>query len=125
MEETEGTTKDVFGPQSLNTLKVDMHGYLDLEAMDEDSSKGEVRDAYDEELGAEDKHTATVKTIELAAVGNFTDEGPESPPPGNGLQPNKEGTFTVSTLLRALMILPQEQQRQHAMKQPEITPLQR
>ena len=66
MEETEGTTKDVFGPQSLNTLKVDMHGYLDLEAMDEDSSKGEVRDAYDEELGAEDEHTATVKTIELA-----------------------------------------------------------
>ena len=119
----EGLTKDVFGPQSLNTLKVDVCGYLDLKAMDEDSSKGEARDAYDEELGAEDKRTATVKTIELAAVGNFTDEGLESPPPGDGLQPNEEGTFTIGTLLRALMILPQEQQQQHTMKRPEITAL--
>ena len=43
-----------------------MHRYLDLEATDEDSGEGEVMDAYDEELGAEDKHMATVKTVELA-----------------------------------------------------------
>ena len=58
--------KVIFSPQSLNTLKVDVRGYLDLEAVDEDSSEGEARDAYDEELGAEDECMATVKTIELA-----------------------------------------------------------
>lgn len=43
-----------------------MHGYLDVEATDGDSSEEEVRDAYDEELGAEDERMATVKTVELA-----------------------------------------------------------
>ena len=69
MEEMEGTMKDVFSPQSLNTWTVDVHGYLDLEATDEDSSEGEVRDAYDEELGAEDEQKWLPRLLHPKTIG--------------------------------------------------------
>jgi hypothetical protein len=43
-------------------LKVDVCGYLDVEAEDGDSSEEEAGDAYDEE----NKHTATFNTVQLS-----------------------------------------------------------